>query len=112
MYKLSAYYLARSAADVPIELLNTLLFVIVTYWFGGLQRDAGCFFGTLFSLLLVVLVAEAWGLLVGAIFFNPKDGQAFTTVIILAMLLVSRRRMGHYPLDCHHKSIAAHVQQH
>jgi hypothetical protein len=75
MYKLSAYYLARSAADVPIELLNTLLFVIVTYWFGGLQRDAGCFFGTLFSLLLVVLVAEAWGLLVGAVFFNPKDGQ-------------------------------------
>ena len=75
MYRLSAYYIARSIADVPAELLNCVLFVIITYWFGGLQHTAAAFFGTMFSLLLVVLVAEAWGLLVGGIFMNPKSAQ-------------------------------------
>lgn len=35
LYRLSAYYLARTAADVPIELLNTVLFVAIAYWWGG-----------------------------------------------------------------------------
>ena len=29
LYRLTAYYLARTAADVPIELLNTALFVVI-----------------------------------------------------------------------------------
>jgi ABC-type multidrug transport system permease subunit len=48
MYNLSAYYIARTFADIPAELINTLLFVIIAYWFGGLKHDAGAFFGLLF----------------------------------------------------------------
>lgn len=48
MYNLSAYYIARTFADIPAELINTLLFVVIAYWFGGLRHDAGAFFGLLF----------------------------------------------------------------
>jgi hypothetical protein len=58
MYRLSAYYAARCAADLPIEILNTLLFVTVVYFFGGLRLTAAAFFGNLFGMLLIVLVAQ------------------------------------------------------
>jgi hypothetical protein len=48
MYNLSAYYIARTFADIPAELVNTVLFVVIAYWFGGLKHDAGSFFGLLF----------------------------------------------------------------
>jgi ABC-type multidrug transport system permease subunit len=75
MYNLSAYYIARTAADIPAELLNTVLFVIIAYWFGGLRHDTGAFFGLLFSLVLVVSVAESWGLLIGGVCMDPKTAQ-------------------------------------
>lgn len=37
MYRLSAYYLARTAADLPIEILYPTLYVVVVYLFGGLR---------------------------------------------------------------------------
>jgi hypothetical protein len=75
MYNLSAYYLARTAADFPAELVNVVLFVVISYWFGGLRHTAGAFFGLLFSLVLVTFTAESWGLLVGGVFMEPKTAQ-------------------------------------
>ncbi|GFH19247.1 ABC transporter domain-containing protein, partial [Haematococcus lacustris] len=59
--KLSAYYIARTGADLPIEILYPTLFVVVVYWFGGLRPEAGAFFGNWLSMLLVVLVAQGCG---------------------------------------------------
>lgn len=42
---------------------------------GGLQYSAGAFFATLFSVLLLVLVAQSFGLLVGAVVPVPKTAQ-------------------------------------
>jgi hypothetical protein len=39
----------------------------------GQWHDAGAFFGLLFSLVLVVSVAESWGLLIGGVCMDPKD---------------------------------------
>ena len=43
--------------------------------FGGLNRSAADFFANLGSMVLVVLVAESWGLLLGGIFMQPKKAQ-------------------------------------
>lgn len=45
MYRLSAYYLARSTATLPLDLLYPLIFVSLAYWMGGLRvavRPAAC----------------------------------------------------------------------
>lgn len=64
MYNLSAYYIARTFSDIPAEMLNTLLFVVIAYWFGGLRHDAGAFFGLLFRCVFVC-AGLARGLCVG-----------------------------------------------
>ncbi|EFJ49175.1 hypothetical protein VOLCADRAFT_104378 [Volvox carteri f. nagariensis] len=58
MYRLSAYYLARTASDLPIELMYPTLFV------------------------------TSWGLLFGGTFMDPKSAQTITTVVMLTFLLV------------------------
>ncbi|KIY91979.1 hypothetical protein MNEG_15984 [Monoraphidium neglectum] len=65
-----------------------VLFVLIAYWFGGLNRNAADFFANLGTMILVVMVAEAWGLLLGGIFMQPKKAQTATTVIMLTFLLV------------------------
>lgn len=75
MYNLSAYYISKMAADLPAEILNTVLFTIITYWFGGLRHTTSAFFGLLFSLILFTAVAESWGLLIGGIFMEAKTAQ-------------------------------------
>ncbi|GIL44843.1 hypothetical protein Vafri_2304, partial [Volvox africanus] len=88
MYRLSAYYAARTASDLPIELLYPTVFVTIIYWMGGLRPTAGAFFCNLFSMLLVVLLAQTWGLLFGGTFMDPKMAQTITTVAVLLFLLV------------------------
>jgi hypothetical protein len=56
---------------------------------GGLHFSAGAFFATLFSVLLLVLVAQSFGLLVGAVVPIPKTAQTLTTVVALSMVLVA-----------------------
>lgn len=41
MYRLSAYYLARSLADLPMDCLVPTLFTWVIYFMTGLRLDAG-----------------------------------------------------------------------
>lgn len=53
---------------------------------GGLHYSAGAFFATLFSVLLLVLVAQSFGLLVGAVVPIPKTAQTLTTVVALSMV--------------------------
>lgn len=74
------------AADLPIDCSLPALFVIILYFMGGLTYSAGAFFATLFSVLLLVLVAQSFGLLVGAIVPVPKTAQTLTTVVALSMV--------------------------
>lgn len=88
MYQLSAYYLARTSSDLPMDCLYPSLFVIIIYFMGALRLSAGAFFATLWSVLLVVLLAQSVGLMLGAIFMNPKNAQTVSTVIMLTFMLV------------------------
>ena len=74
------------AADLPIDCSLPFLFVAILYFMGGLHYSAGAFFATLFSVLLLVLVAQSFGLLVGAVVPIPKTAQTLTTVVALSMV--------------------------
>ena len=55
---------------------------------GGLRLTAGAFFGNWAATMLVTLVAQTFGLLVGATVMDAKTSQTVTAVIMLTMMLV------------------------
>ncbi|KAJ4982004.1 hypothetical protein NE237_032841 [Protea cynaroides] len=97
MYRLSAYFMARSVGDLPMELVLPTIFVIITYWMGGLKPSAGNFLETLFVLLLSVMVSQGMGLALGAMVMNLKSATTLGSVIMLSFLLASGFYVQHVP---------------
>ena len=55
MYRLSAFYLARTASDLPMDCSVPSLFVIMIYLMGGLRRG-GYFFANWAAIILRYLL--------------------------------------------------------
>jgi len=60
MYRLSAFYFARTASDLPMELSLPAGFLVLTYFMGGLRRDAGAFFANTLGTMLTTLARARW----------------------------------------------------
>lgn len=97
MYRLSSYYVARTAGDLPMELVLPTIFVTVTYWMGGLKPSLVTFVLTLLIVLLNVLVSQGLGLALGAILMDVKQATALASVAMLVFLLVGGYYIHHMP---------------
>ena len=54
MYKLSAFYFARTSSDMPLDLVIPTIFILIVYFMSGLRTDgAKYFFENYFSVILV-----------------------------------------------------------
>ncbi|KAL3156013.1 hypothetical protein ABBQ32_013001 [Trebouxia sp. C0010 RCD-2024] len=89
MYRLSAFYFARTASDLPIDCTIPTFFIIIVYFMGGLRYSAGSFFANWAAVLLSLLTAQSIGLLIGSIITHPKTGQTLATITALTMILVA-----------------------
>ncbi|XP_030834888.1 ATP-binding cassette, sub-family G (WHITE), member 2 isoform X1 [Strongylocentrotus purpuratus] len=59
-YRVSVYFVAKVFCDLlPLRVIPTILYVVVTYWMIGLQADATKFFLYFLTLLLVTFVSSA-----------------------------------------------------
>ncbi|OMP04639.1 ABC transporter-like protein [Corchorus olitorius] len=97
MYRLSSYFMSRTIADLPMELILPTAFIIITYWMAGLKPSAGNFLHTLFVVLFSVLVAQGLGLALGALVMDQKKATILGTVIMLAFLLAGGYYIQHVP---------------
>lgn len=89
MYRLSAFYFARTASDLPIDCTIPTCFIIIVYFMGGLRYNAGSFFANWAAVLLSLLTAQSIGLLIGSVITHPKTGQTIATITALTMILVA-----------------------
>ncbi|KAK1425596.1 hypothetical protein QVD17_20950 [Tagetes erecta] len=87
MYRLSAYYFARMAGDLPMELVLPTIFVTISYWMGGLKPSLLTFFLTVVIILFNVLVSQGLGLVLGAVLMDLKQATTLSSVIMLVFLL-------------------------
>ncbi|VFQ92907.1 unnamed protein product [Cuscuta campestris] len=87
MYRLSSFFVARTACDLPMELVLPTAFVLITYWMAGLKPAPLNFLSTLFVILLCVLVCESLGLAIGAFMMDQKAAATFGSVVMLSFLL-------------------------
>jgi ATP-binding cassette, subfamily G (WHITE), member 1 len=65
-YSLKAYYLAKTCADLPFQMMYTSLFVVAVYLLTGQPMDTNRLFMFLLINVLTALVAQSLGLLIGA----------------------------------------------
>ncbi|KAJ4828341.1 ABC transporter G member 21 [Turnera subulata] len=97
MYRLSSYYFARTAGDLPMELVLPTVFVTITYWMGGLKPSLTTFLLTLSIVLFNVLVAQGLGLALGAILMDVKQATTLASVTMLVFLLAGGYYIQHIP---------------
>lgn len=58
MYRISAYFVARTSSDIPLDLLLPVLFLVVVYFMAGLRKSAGPYFLTMLTVFLCIVAAQ------------------------------------------------------
>lgn len=87
MYRLSAYFLARTSSDIPLDLILPVLFLVVVYFMAGLRLTAGSFFLTVLTVFLCVIAAQGFGLVVGAILMDLKKATTVASITVMTFML-------------------------
>ncbi|KAG6540948.1 hypothetical protein Mapa_017669 [Marchantia paleacea] len=87
MYRLTAYFFARTVGDLPLELVLPILSITMIYWMAGLKATAGAFFCTLLTVLFNVLVSQGMGLLLGAAMMDVKKATTLASVTMMTFQL-------------------------
>lgn len=58
MYKLSAYFLARTTSDLPLDLFLPVIFMVIVYFMAGLKATATHFFLSMLTVFLSIIAAQ------------------------------------------------------
>ncbi|KAI3991336.1 hypothetical protein MKX01_034655 [Papaver californicum] len=87
MYKLSAYFIARTTSDLPLDLFLPVLFLLVVYFMAGLRLSVGPFFLTMLTLFLSIVAAQGLGLAIGATLMDVKKATTLASVAVMTFML-------------------------
>ncbi|KAG5873346.1 hypothetical protein JTB14_017796 [Gonioctena quinquepunctata] len=87
-YSLKSYYLAISIADIPVQMVATLVYGLVTYFFTKQPVEGYRIFLFLVMCILISLVAQSFGLLIGAS-MDVKNGVIFGPFCFLPFTIFS-----------------------
>ncbi|XVE60165.1 hypothetical protein DITRI_Ditri05aG0106000 [Diplodiscus trichospermus] len=87
MYRLSAFLLARTTSDLPLDLILPLVFLVIVYLMVGLKPTFTAFSLTMLTVSLSVIAAQGLGLTLGAAFMDVKKAATLASVIIMASML-------------------------
>lgn len=81
MYRLSAFYFARTFSELPLDCTIPSLLIIIMYWMTGLRPTAGAFISHWLAVLLSRLIGQSLGLLVGAAILNFKSASTVCSLV-------------------------------
>ncbi|TYG83331.1 hypothetical protein ES288_D01G159800v1 [Gossypium darwinii] len=87
MYRLSAYFLARTTSDLPLDLILPVLFILVVYFMAGLRLSAGPFFLRMLTVFLCIVAAQGLGLAIGATLMDLKRATTLASVTVMTFML-------------------------
>ncbi|KAF8403415.1 hypothetical protein HHK36_011518 [Tetracentron sinense] len=87
MYRLSAYFMARTTSDIPLDLFLPIVFLLVVYFMAGLRLSVGPFFLTMLTVFLCIVAAQGLGLAIGAIMMDVKKATTVASVTVMTFML-------------------------
>ncbi|KAF8720397.1 hypothetical protein HU200_023900 [Digitaria exilis] len=87
MYKLSAYFLARTTSDLPLDLFLPVIFMVIVYFMAGLKATATHFFLSMLTVFLSIIAAQGLGLAIGATLLDIKKATTLASVTVMTFML-------------------------
>ncbi|WOL18541.1 NDR1/HIN1-like protein 12 [Canna indica] len=87
MYKLSAYFVARTMSDLPLDLILPIVFLLVVYFMAGLRAEFATFLTSMLTIFLSILAAQGLGLVIGAALMDVKRATTLASIIIMTFML-------------------------
>ncbi|CAL4937716.1 unnamed protein product [Urochloa decumbens] len=87
MYKLSAYFLARTTSDLPLDLFLPVIFMVIVYFMAGLKATATHFFLSVLTVFLSIIAAQGLGLAIGASLLDIKKATTLASVTVMTFML-------------------------
>nr|GFA23491.1 ABC transporter G family member 22-like [Tanacetum cinerariifolium] len=87
MYRLSAYFIARTTSDLPLDLLFPILFILIVYFMTGLRLTPQAFFLTMLIVFLCIVAAQGLGLAIGAAVMDLSKATTLASVTVMAFML-------------------------
>uniref|UniRef100_A0A0E0CVE0 ABC transporter domain-containing protein n=1 Tax=Oryza meridionalis TaxID=40149 RepID=A0A0E0CVE0_9ORYZ len=87
MYKLSAYFLARTTSDLPLDLFLPVIFMVIVYFMAGLKATATHFFLSMLAVFLSIIAAQGLGLAIGASLLDIKKATTLASVTVMTFML-------------------------
>lgn len=84
MYKLSAYFLARTTSDLPLDLFLPVVFMVIVYFMAGLKATATHFFLSMLTVFLSIIAAQVR---------NSEPDSPFITIAISYFAIYKRRKL-------------------
>ncbi|XP_050431659.1 ATP-binding cassette sub-family G member 1-like [Adelges cooleyi] len=86
-YSLTTYYISNTIVDLPVQMLCTFLYCVVVYYFTGQPPEFLRF--TFFTLivLMVGLLSQAIGMLMGTLFDDLKFSTVFTSFLLMPWMM-------------------------
>ncbi|KAK8371156.1 hypothetical protein V6Z12_A01G226200 [Gossypium hirsutum] len=87
MYRLSAYFLARTTSDLPLDLILPVLFLLVVYFMAELRLSASHFFLSMLTVFLCIVAAQGLGLAIGATLMDLKRATTLASVTVMTFML-------------------------
>lgn len=86
-YRPSAYALAQTLVDIPLVLIQVVLFDVIIYWMAGLSATPSQFFISILILWLVTMATYAFFRAISAVFKTLDDATKVTGVAIQILIV-------------------------
>ena len=94
MYHLSAYFLAKSCAALPVRVILPSLYFFIAYPMAVANSKPEALFALGAVLVLVTLVGESVGFLIGTL--TIQEDVAISTATIVALGMVSLTKLSFF----------------
>merc|ERR1711959_684179 len=87
-YRLSAYFLAMTVADLPVTLIMPALYMLISYWMVAWSFGFVTFILVTCIAMVGVMNGQAFGYLIGAAIDDIQIGQTVMMVVMSLLMLV------------------------